>query len=343
MKDVVVTGMGVVSSIGSTVDRYWSRSPRAAPASSRRRPRSSAPTGPAWRRSTAASARRNCSNNKVLAGTDRHTQMLMVAAENAREQAGPLAGAGPAPDGPGDRHLDGRPQLRHRRPVGVRGRRRAGGPEQGPDQDVAQHGAAQLAYRWKLHGPQLTLCTACASSADAVGTAARLIESGIADVAVAGGSDAHLKPVVLLSAGGLGAGSAEVDPARGLLPFDKGRSGMVVGEGAGACPRVAAARPGAGRADPRRRPRLRLARRLLPPVLAGPVGRVAGAHHVQRPGRTPAWSGRTSRGSSPTAPGRASATPPSCGPSTDTSASTPKRSWSRRRRGTSATPPARRP
>jgi len=94
-------------------------------------------------------------------------------------------------------------------------------------------GAAQIAYKWGLHGPQLTLCTACASSADAIGTGARHIASGTADVAIVGGSDAHLKPLILLSAGGLGAGSAAVDPDRALMPFDKQRTGMVVGEGAG--------------------------------------------------------------------------------------------------------------
>ena len=52
--------------------------------------------------------------------------------------------------------------------------------------------AAQIAMRWGLHGPQLTICTACASSIDAIGTAAQMIADGRADVALAGGTEGGL-------------------------------------------------------------------------------------------------------------------------------------------------------
>ena len=102
--------------------------------------------------------------------------------------------------------------------------------------------AAQMAMRWGLHGPCLTLSTACASSLDALGTAARLIASGAADVALAGGTEAVL---------GLGVGEDDFVPATGFvrrgyrmsattdnprracLPFDRDRGGMVMGEGSG--------------------------------------------------------------------------------------------------------------
>src|SRR5689334_18604680 len=49
--------------------------------------------------------------------------------------------------------------------------------------------AAQVCMRYDLHGPSLTVTTACASSLDAIGTAARLVEAGIVDVAICGGTE----------------------------------------------------------------------------------------------------------------------------------------------------------
>jgi 3-oxoacyl-[acyl-carrier-protein] synthase II len=52
--------------------------------------------------------------------------------------------------------------------------------------------AAQIAINWQIHGPVLTLSTACASSLDAIGTAARMIAAGQIDVALAGGTEGGL-------------------------------------------------------------------------------------------------------------------------------------------------------
>ena len=49
--------------------------------------------------------------------------------------------------------------------------------------------AAQVAMEYHLHGPSLTVCTACASSLDAIGTATRFIQAGLADVAITGGTE----------------------------------------------------------------------------------------------------------------------------------------------------------
>jgi 3-oxoacyl-[acyl-carrier-protein] synthase II len=54
--------------------------------------------------------------------------------------------------------------------------------------------ASQIAMRYALHGPSLTLTTACAASLDALGHAARLIEAGHADVLLAGGTDGGITP-----------------------------------------------------------------------------------------------------------------------------------------------------
>ncbi|MFE6056448.1 beta-ketoacyl-[acyl-carrier-protein] synthase family protein [Kitasatospora sp. NPDC056446] len=94
--------------------------------------------------------------------------------------------------------------------------------------------AAQIAMRLAWDGPALTVATTCASSADAIGHAVLLLESGRADVVIAGGCEATLSPVTLAAFGNLGAHSQRNDdPARASRPFDTARDGFVMGEGAG--------------------------------------------------------------------------------------------------------------
>jgi 3-oxoacyl-[acyl-carrier-protein] synthase II len=93
--------------------------------------------------------------------------------------------------------------------------------------------AGQVAMRWKLHGPLLTVSTACASSLDAIGTAARLVQSGVADVVLAGGTESGLCAALYYSQAAYGMSQAVTDPRRASLPFDVCRSGIVEGEGAG--------------------------------------------------------------------------------------------------------------
>lgn len=101
--------------------------------------------------------------------------------------------------------------------------------------------AAQIAMHWKLHGPCLTLSTACASSLDAVGLGARLVASGSVDVAIVGGAEGGLAhntedgfvPASAYSRYAYGMGGNIVDPRRACMPFDVERGGMVFGEGAG--------------------------------------------------------------------------------------------------------------
>ena len=59
--------------------------------------------------------------------------------------------------------------------------------------------AGQIAIHYGLHGPLLTVSSACASSLDAIGTGARMIESGQADVIIAGGTECGLAPALAYS------------------------------------------------------------------------------------------------------------------------------------------------
>ncbi|MDP6345852.1 MAG: beta-ketoacyl-[acyl-carrier-protein] synthase family protein, partial [Alphaproteobacteria bacterium] len=103
--------------------------------------------------------------------------------------------------------------------------------------------ASQIAMRYDLHGPLLTVTTACASSLDSIGTAARLIERGEADVAIAGateggislaggGTDGDFVPMLFHAGDLYGMVAPASDPNRAMLPFDVKRSGIVTGEGA---------------------------------------------------------------------------------------------------------------
>ncbi|MET0901199.1 MAG: beta-ketoacyl-[acyl-carrier-protein] synthase family protein [Mycobacterium sp.] len=96
---------------------------------------------------------------------------------------------------------------------------------------------SQLAMRYSLHGPLLTVTTACASSNDAIGNAARLIRSGEADVVITGGTEAvtagdgDFAPAWYFAQAQYGMITGSTDERRTLTPFDKDRSGIVIGDG----------------------------------------------------------------------------------------------------------------
>jgi 3-oxoacyl-[acyl-carrier-protein] synthase II len=94
--------------------------------------------------------------------------------------------------------------------------------------------AGQVSIRFGAKGPNLATCTACSASAHAVGESFEIIRRGDADAMIAGGSEAAITP---MSVGGFGRMQAlstrNDDPARASRPFDKNRDGFIIGEGAG--------------------------------------------------------------------------------------------------------------
>jgi 3-oxoacyl-[acyl-carrier-protein] synthase II len=83
-------------------------------------------------------------------------------------------------------------------------------------------------------GPTIAVDTACAASASAIAQAFRLIRRGRARVMIAGGGASLVSPVGLLAFSVLGALSRNANPAQASRPFDRNRDGFVMGEGAGA-------------------------------------------------------------------------------------------------------------
>ena len=92
--------------------------------------------------------------------------------------------------------------------------------------------AGHVAMELGLTGPNLCVCTACAAGAHAVGEALRYIRDGLADVCVAGGTEASVTPLAMAAFAQMGALSKNPDPARASRPFDLNRDGFVLSEGA---------------------------------------------------------------------------------------------------------------
>ena len=99
---------------------------------------------------------------------------------------------------------------------------------------IADIAAGHISIKYGFRGPNFAIVSACASSANALVDAMLYIRNGLADVFVAGGSEAAITPVGI---GGFNAMHAlstrNDDPATASRPFDKDRDGFVMGEGAG--------------------------------------------------------------------------------------------------------------
>jgi 3-oxoacyl-[acyl-carrier-protein] synthase II len=94
--------------------------------------------------------------------------------------------------------------------------------------------SGQLSIRWGLKGPCSAVATACASAANAIGDALKLIQAGWADVMVTGGSEAAITHMGLGGFASMRALSTRNDdPPRASRPFDRDRDGFVLAEAAG--------------------------------------------------------------------------------------------------------------
>jgi 3-oxoacyl-[acyl-carrier-protein] synthase II len=92
----------------------------------------------------------------------------------------------------------------------------------------------QISIRWGLRGPTSAIATACASAANAIGDSFKVIQSGHADVMITGGSEAAITHMGLGGFASMRALSTRNDdPSRASRPFDRDRDGFVLAEGAG--------------------------------------------------------------------------------------------------------------
>lgn len=93
--------------------------------------------------------------------------------------------------------------------------------------------AGNVAIKYGLKGPCTSIVTACATGTNSIGESFRAIKHGYADVMLCGGSEAPITRVAIGGFHGMKALYSQNDPKRASIPFDKERSGFVMGEGAG--------------------------------------------------------------------------------------------------------------
>jgi 3-oxoacyl-[acyl-carrier-protein] synthase II len=217
--DVVVTGLGAVTALGTGADTLHRRWMQGEVGVADGLARASAFDPEAVM--TAKEVRRS----------DRYTQMAVVAAEEALA----MAGWGDEPPYDGLRvatilgtGIGGITTLESQFDV-----LRDSGPRRlsplGVPMMMPNAAAANIAMRRGFHGPALGTVSACAAGANAIGTALRMLQYGEVDAAIAGGSEAAITPYATAAFGGMGTLS-EAGISR---PFDARRDGFILGEGAG--------------------------------------------------------------------------------------------------------------
>jgi 3-oxoacyl-[acyl-carrier-protein] synthase II len=99
---------------------------------------------------------------------------------------------------------------------------------------ISNMASGVISMEFDLHGPNLCIVTACATSNNAIGESWRIIKFGDADIFLAGGSEASIVEIGLAGFSAMKALSTRNDePERASRPFDRDRDGFVIGEGAG--------------------------------------------------------------------------------------------------------------
>lgn len=97
---------------------------------------------------------------------------------------------------------------------------------------IANMASGRIAIQYGAKGFNETVITACATSTNAIGDAFKVIQRGDADIMITGGSEAAITPISIAGFCSMKAMSTTEDPSDACKPFDAGRNGFVMGEGA---------------------------------------------------------------------------------------------------------------
>ncbi|GGC66388.1 beta-ketoacyl-[acyl-carrier-protein] synthase family protein [Chelatococcus reniformis] len=237
MLDIAIVGTGVVSALGCSPKEYHARM-MAGECAIRAAPWDAGPGKHAWWAMIDDFNAADWMDPKLIDGTDVFAQYAFATAKQALAEAdlGALDAERTAivhgVSMGGVRALTlAQHKLETEGPAAI--------PRKTEIQIYPNMAASQIAMAHQLHGPSLTVTTACAASLDALGQAAQMIHYGQVDVAIAGATDGGLTiagdpgftPAVFYTSTLYGMVAPATDPRRAMLPFDANRRGIVVGEG----------------------------------------------------------------------------------------------------------------
>jgi 3-oxoacyl-[acyl-carrier-protein] synthase II len=234
---VVITGLGTVTPTGNDVETFWSNLKNGV--SGIRKIEAFDATGYDCQIGGEVrdfDLKAFFKNPKDARRTDRFTQLAMAAAKLALQDSG----------------LD-MENLRRRDRFGVLVSTGIGGLKtlqdqltilltKGPSRNspftipmlISNMASGLISMEYGLHGPNMCIVTACATSNNAIGEAWRIIKFGDADIFLAGGSEASIVEIGLAGFSAMKALSKRNDePERASRPFDRDRDGFVMSEGAG--------------------------------------------------------------------------------------------------------------
>ncbi len=236
---IVVTGMGAVTPFGEGVSLFWNQIISGQSAIKE----TEDPYLRQWAPVTAQVKDFNPAktlDKKLIQKTDRFTQLGLIAAQEALQNAG-----WENPDAlhetySGDRigvsigcTFGGVQSLEQGSTRITKGVSTKVPPRLVP-KAIPNAAAAAIAMQYGIHGPVMTYSTACASSSNSIGEAGDWLKLGKADMVVAGGTECLFSPAILSGLRSAGALAVEGsnDFSTWSRPFDKDRKGMVMGEGA---------------------------------------------------------------------------------------------------------------
>jgi len=232
---VVITGMGVVSPIGNDIGTFWNNLIKGESGIS-----SIDIFDTADHKAKIAGVVRDFDADEILGKKearrlDRFSQFALAAAEQAwsdskldlndinPERLGVYVGSG---IGGIETLIENIDALRQKGPRRV-------SPTLVPAM-ITNAAAAQISIKWNAMGPSMSPVSACAIGNTAIGEAFRLIRSGEVDAVFAGGTEAAITDLSVASFGNATALSTRNDdPTQASRPFDEGRDGFVMSEGAG--------------------------------------------------------------------------------------------------------------
>jgi len=232
-KRVVVTGMGVISSLGLNINDFWNaiKEGRSGISLVERFDTSGLPT------KVAAEIKNfeptDFINKKEAKRMDRYTQYAIAATQQAMEQAafnmeainkermGVIVGSG----------IGGIETLENQHKTLL---------EKGPNRVspffipmmIANMATGQIAIQYGAKGINECIVTACATGTNSIGDAFKVIQRGDADIIITGGTEAPITPLSFAGFCSMKAMSTNPDPNTASRPFDLERDGFVMGEGA---------------------------------------------------------------------------------------------------------------